>query len=66
MFQHANGSSNSMRSLFLEMTSNELKIVLAQRDATIYFTKTHLADLEAVIQADTSDQSEADTEKDQQ
>ena len=41
MFQHANGSSESMRPLFLEMTCNELKIVLAQREGTIYFTKTH-------------------------
>jgi hypothetical protein len=63
MFQHANGSSESMRSLFLEMTCNELKIVLAQREAIIYFTKTHIADLKAVIQAETSDQSETDTEE---
>jgi len=53
MFQHANGSSDSMRSLFLGITSNELKIVLAQKDTSIYFTKIHIADLKAVIQAET-------------
>ena len=66
MFQHANGSSDSMRSLFLEMTSNQLEIVLAQKDATIYFTKTHIADLKTVIQAETSNQSETDGERDRQ
>jgi hypothetical protein len=66
MFQHANGSSDSMRSLFLEMTTNEIEIVLAQKDVTVYFTKTHIADLKAVIQAETSDQFETDIEKDQQ
>ena len=50
MFQHANGSSDSIRSLFLEMTNNELKVVLAQKDISIYFTKIHIADLKAVIQ----------------
>lgn len=66
MFLHANGSSDSMQSTFLEMTANELRIVLAQRDATIYFTKTHIADLRTVIQADTSDQFETNTGADRQ
>jgi len=64
MFQHANGSSGSIRSSFLEMPNNELKIVLAQRDMSIYFTKIHIADLKAVIQAENLDQSGADTERD--
>jgi hypothetical protein len=31
------------------------------RDATIYFTRTHIADLRTVIQADSSDQFETNT-----
>jgi hypothetical protein len=64
MFQHANGSSDSIRSLFVEMTNNELKVVLAQRDMSIYFTKVHIADLKAVIQAENVNQSGAETESD--
>ncbi len=64
MFQHANGSSESMRSLFLEITSGELKILLAQKDTSIYFTKVHIADLKAVIQAENLDQSGTDTQSD--
>ena len=64
MFQHANGSSDSLRSLFLAITSNELKVVLAQKDTSIYFTKIHIADLKAVIQAETVGQSQTDTESD--
>jgi hypothetical protein len=64
MFQHANGSSASIRSLLLKMTSNELKVVLAQKDMSIYFTKIHIADLKAVIQAENLDHSKTDTEGD--
>jgi len=52
MFQHANGSSESMMEIFLAIASNELQIVLAQQDASIYFTKTHIADLKTVIESD--------------
>ena len=52
MFQHANGSKYSMRQMFLSMERNELEVVLGQRDETIYFTKTHIADLRAVIEAE--------------
>ena len=34
------------------MKQNELDVILAQRDATIYFTKTHIADLKKVIEVD--------------
>jgi hypothetical protein len=43
-----------MRSMFLDLTSTELEVVLAQEDTTIQFTKTHIADLKAVIEADES------------
>ena len=52
MFQHANGSRDKLKDMFVEMDSNKLEVVLAQKDTTIYFTKTHIADLKAVIKAD--------------
>lgn len=51
MFQHANGSKDLIRSMFLDLTTTELEVVLAQEDTTIQFTKTHIADLKAVIEA---------------
>ena len=59
MFQHANGSSDSLESAFLTLVGNELSVVLAQSDTTIYFTRTHVADLQAVI---TVDRTEAEAQ----
>ena len=55
MFRHANGSKDTLKGSFIEMDSNELEVVLAQKDTTIYFTKTHIADLKAIIKADQQD-----------
>jgi hypothetical protein len=52
MFQYANGSSSCIENEFINLVSNELSILLAQRDLTIYFTKTHIADLKEVIRVD--------------
>jgi inorganic pyrophosphatase/exopolyphosphatase len=52
MFQHTNGSAELMREMFVELTGNELEVVLAQKNATIYFTRTHIADLKEVIKVD--------------
>ncbi|MBZ6379367.1 MULTISPECIES: sacsin N-terminal ATP-binding-like domain-containing protein [Pacificimonas] len=52
MFRHANGSREVLRDGIAGQTTNELGVVLAQIDETIYFTKTHLADLQAIIEAD--------------
>jgi hypothetical protein len=60
MFQHANGSSDELPQLAAEWEGNEMPLVLARLDATIYFTKTHLADLKAII---TADRSEAGAEE---
>jgi hypothetical protein len=54
MYQHANGSSVELNTLFCDLTENTLHIVLAQMETSIYFTKTHLADLNAVIEAEES------------
>ena len=52
MFQYANSSADSIQNTFMELTGNELEIVLAQKELTIYFTKTHIADLKEVIKVD--------------
>lgn len=49
MFQHANGSKEMLRDLFSQVEGNELEVVLAQQETTIYFTGTHIVDLKAVI-----------------
>jgi hypothetical protein len=56
MYRFANDTMDIMKPLFLELNSNELEVVLAGENATIYFTKTHITDLKAVIDADASDE----------
>lgn len=58
MFQHANRSSDLIQDMFVALTGNELEVVLAQTVFTIYFTKTHISDLKAVIRADSSMQAD--------
>jgi hypothetical protein len=55
MYQLANGSTSELRDLVVELAGNEMAVVLAKEDTTIYFTKTHLADLKAIIRADQSE-----------
>lgn len=52
MFQHANGSRNLLQELFVGMADQRLEVLLAQESATIYFTKTHMADLRQIIEVD--------------
>ena len=52
MFKHANGSSDKLKDMFIEIDGNELEVILAQKETTIYFTKTHIADLKTVIKVD--------------
>lgn len=56
MFKHANGSKELMLDMFCELTSNELEVILAQENQTVYFTKTHIADLKKVIEVDRGDE----------
>ena len=57
MFLYANGSKNVLKNLFAEMAGERMEIILAQSNAVIYFTKTHLADLKDVIEQDEKEQS---------
>ncbi|WP_224958711.1 sacsin N-terminal ATP-binding-like domain-containing protein [Geomonas subterranea] len=65
MFQHANGSTNSLREMFSKVSGNELEIVLAHQEASIYFTKTHIADLKCLISADETQRAGLDRKLDQ-
>ena len=52
MFKHTNGSRDQLKGVIIQASTNELEIILAQQPTQIYFTKTHLADLRAVIAAE--------------
>ena len=52
MFKHANKSRDQLKGMVIQARTNELEIILAQQPRQIYFTKTHLADLRAVIAAE--------------
>lgn len=52
MYRFANGSTEVLQEMFLEMDENELEVILAQEDETIYFSKVHMIDLKAVITAE--------------
>ncbi|WP_209629641.1 hypothetical protein [Methanofollis sp. W23] len=58
MFQHANASRDVMGELFEKMQGNEMEIVLAKKPRKLYFTKTHIADLKAVIASEKSSHGE--------
>ncbi|MBV5327789.1 MAG: hypothetical protein JZU65_09150 [Chlorobium sp.] len=57
MFKHANGSNDLMREIFGKMEGNELKLVLAQKDITIYFREKHRFDLQEVVRAELKEES---------
>ena len=52
MYQHANDDEERIKDLFLDLAGNELEVILAREDKAVYFTKTHMADLRAVIAAE--------------
>ncbi len=54
MFRLVNGSREAMREAFQALTDNELEVVLAEQDLTVYFSKTHIIDLKAVLDAEDS------------
>ena len=52
MFRLVNGSRETMREAFQALGDNELEVVLAEQDLTVYFSKTHIIDLMAVLEAE--------------
>lgn len=51
MFQYANPSRDELHRLLKVMDGNHIEIILAQCAQSLYFTKTHIADLRAVLKA---------------
>ena len=49
MFMYTNGSKEQLGNAIIETNSTELEVTLARNQNTIYFTKTHLTDLKALI-----------------
>lgn len=54
MFDYANGSKDILMEMFAELSENRLEVILAQSDMTVYFTKTHIADLKSVLASEQS------------
>jgi hypothetical protein len=54
MYRLVNGSRETMREAFQTLTDNELEVVLAEQDLTVYFSRTHIIDLNAVLDAEDS------------
>lgn len=64
MFRHANSTKDLMMEMFAELSGNELEVVLAQENTTIYFTKTHIADLKTIIAIDDENTELSDEDAD--
>jgi hypothetical protein len=52
MYRHAHGCKEIIRDLVEGLTGNDLEIILAQRDMTIYLSTVHVIDIKAVIAAE--------------
>jgi hypothetical protein len=52
MFKHINHSKDDMKELIQNATENEITIMLGEEEYSIYFTKTHLFDLQSVIESE--------------
>ncbi|TFW57955.1 hypothetical protein CT676_27560 [Bradyrhizobium sp. MOS001] len=62
MYRHANGSKAIICDMVETLTGNELDVVLAQRDVTIYLSKIHLLDIKAVLEAEATLPPDAEDE----
>jgi hypothetical protein len=52
MFRLVNGSKGTMREAFQALQGNELPVLLSEQEKTVYFSKTHIIDLKAVLEAE--------------
>lgn len=61
MFMHANGSKDKLKDIItqaiIKSTENNIPIILAREEETIYFTNMHLSDLKTVIKAVETDEN---------
>ncbi|MHC2283298.1 hypothetical protein ACVME8_009941 [Bradyrhizobium diazoefficiens] len=52
MYRHANGSKEIICNMVEDLTGNELEVILAQKDMTIYLSAVHVIDIKAVLVAE--------------
>jgi len=54
MYRHANSCKDIIRGMVEDLTGNELEVVLAQEDMTVYVSSVHILDIKAVLEAEAS------------
>lgn len=52
MFQLVNGSKETLREAFQALQGNELSVVLAEKELTLFFNRLHIIDLKSVLEAE--------------
>lgn len=52
MYRHAHGSKEIICEMVGSLTGNELEVVLAQADTTVYLSTVHVIDLKAILTAE--------------
>ncbi|WP_131829940.1 hypothetical protein [Consotaella salsifontis] len=60
MYRHANGCKEIICDMVEGLTGNELEVILAQRDMTIYLSAVHIVDIKAVLAAEANLPAEAE------
>jgi len=62
MYRHANGSKEIICNMVEDLTGNELEVILAQKDMTIYLSAVHVIDIKAVLVAEAKPLPEVEDE----
>lgn len=62
MYRHANGCREIIHGMVESLTGNELEVVLAQKDMTIYLSTVHVIDIQAVLAVEENLPAEAEDE----
>lgn len=52
MYRHANGSKEIIREAVKNLDGNDLEVILAQQEMTIYLSAIHVIDIKAVLAAE--------------
>lgn len=65
MFRYALGSRDRLQDRITALQENELHILLAGEETALYFTKNHVTDLQAILQAEKETESQDDSDIDE-
>jgi hypothetical protein len=60
MYRHANGSREIIRDMVEDLVGNDVDVILAQRDMSIYLSAVHVLDLKAILVTDANLRPEPD------